>query len=98
MGRVFTNSLGFAVAREATPGVLPGSPRWLGIEPNSVSNFGTTIKKEARSPISRARQRRKGSAVDADSSVQFEADFTLSHLKDFIEGFCFSQLDRKSVV
>jgi hypothetical protein len=92
MGRVFTNSMGLSVAREATPGVLPGSPRWLGIEPNTISNFGTTIVKEARSPISRARQRRKGSATDADSSVQFDADFTLSHLRDFIEGFCFSRL------
>lgn len=92
MGRVFTNSQAMAVAREATPGVLPAQPRWLGIEPNSISNFGTTIKKDARNPISRARQRRKGSATDADSSVQFDADFTLSHLRDFIEGFCFSRL------
>lgn len=92
MGRVFTNSQALAVAREATPGVLPAQPRWLGIEPNTISNFGTTIKKEARSPISRTRQRRKGSATDADSSVQFDADFTLSHLRDFIEGFCFSRL------
>jgi hypothetical protein len=92
MGRVFTNSMSFAVAREATPGVLPAQPTWLGIEPNSISNFGTTIKKEARSPISKSRQRRKGSITDADSSVQFDADFTISHLKDFIEGFCFSRL------
>ena len=92
MGRVFTNSMALAVAREATPGVLPAQPRWLGIEPNSISNFGTTITKEARNPISRARQRRKGSATDSDSSVQFDADFTLAHLRDFIEGFCFSRL------
>jgi hypothetical protein len=92
MGRVFTNSTSLAVAREASPGVLPGSPRWLGIEPNSISNFGTTITKVARSPISRARQRRKGVVTDADSTIEFEADFTLSHLKDFIEGFCFSRL------
>lgn len=92
MGRIFTNSMAIAVAREATPGVLPAQPRWLGIEPNSISNFGTTITKEARNPISRARQRRKGSPTDADSSVQWDADFTLSHLRDFIEGFCFSRL------
>ena len=92
MARVFTNSMAMAVAREATPGVLPAQPRWLGIEPNAISNFGTEFKKDARSPISRARQRRKGSVTDADSSVQFEADFTLSHLRDFIEGFCFSRL------
>lgn len=98
MGRVFTNSQAMAVAREATPGVLPGAPRWLGIEPNTISNFGTTIKKDARNPISRARQRRKGSATDSDSSVQFDADFTLSHLRDFIEGFCFSRLVGPTVV
>lgn len=92
MGRVFTNSMSLASAREATPGVLPAQPRWLGVEPNAISNFGTTITKEARSPISRARQRRKDAATDADSSVQFDADFTLSHLRDYIEGFCFSRL------
>jgi hypothetical protein len=92
MGRVFTNSEGLAVAREATPGVLPGSPTWLGIEPNNISAFGTDITKVARTPISISRQRRKGSATDSDSSVEFTADFTLSHLRDFIEGFCFSRL------
>lgn len=92
MGRVFSNSEALAVARESTPGVLPAQPRWLGIEPNGITSFGTTITKVARSPISRARQRRKGSATDSDSSVEFEADLTLSHLRDFIEGFCFSRL------
>lgn len=92
MGRVFTNSMALASAREASPGVLPAQPRWLGVEPNAISNFGTTFKQEARSPITRARQRRKGSNTDADSSVQFDADFTLSHLRDYIEGFCFSRL------
>jgi hypothetical protein len=92
MGRVFTNSLALASAREATPGVLPGSPRWQGIEPNTISKFGTTISKVARSPISRTRQRRKGVTTDADSSVEFAADLTLAHLRDYIEGFCFSRL------
>jgi hypothetical protein len=92
MGRVFTNSQAMAVAVEASPGVLSGSPRWLSIEPNNISKFGTTIKKETRSPISRTRQRRKGSITDSDSSVEFDADFTMDHLRLFIQGFCFSRL------
>lgn len=91
MGRVLTNGSAMAYAREATLGVLPGSPQWRQLEPNQFSQFGTTISKEARSPISKARARRKGVTVDLDSGVEFEADLTLSHLTDFIEAFCFSQ-------
>lgn len=91
MGQVRTNNITLSVAREsAVIGVLPGSPIWNLLEPNSIGTFGATITTVARDPISRNRQRRKGTITDLDSAVDFEADLTLSHFNIFAEGFAFS--------
>ncbi len=90
MGRVLTNNTAFAVAREATLGVLPGSPIWKTLEPNGIPNFGSDVTKVAREPISKDRQRRKGTTTDLDSGVELEHDTTMEVLYDFIEGFCFA--------
>jgi hypothetical protein len=91
MGRVITNGTTLSFAREASLGVLPGSPQWYELEPNAINSFGTTIAKEARSPISQARARRKGVVTDLDSAIEFEADLTLAHLRLFAESFLFSR-------
>jgi hypothetical protein len=92
MGRVTTNSTALSVTTEATPGVLPGgTPVWDQLEPNSIGAFGVSISKGERSPISQARQRRKGVVTDADATVEFDADLTLSHLRRFMQGFAFAQ-------
>lgn len=90
MGRVITNGVTLSKAREASLGVLPGSPQWFELEPNSIGNWGTTIAKEARSPISRARARRKGVVTDLDSAVEYEADLTLAQLRQAAEEFLFA--------
>lgn len=91
MGRVITNGTTLSKAREASLGVLPGTPQWFEQEPNSVTTWGTTISKEARSPISQARARRKGVVTDLDSAVEYEADLTLSQLRQAAEEFLFSR-------
>lgn len=91
MGRVITNGMTLSKAREASLGVLPGSPQWLELEPNEISSFGVTTSTEARSPISRARARRKGAVVDLDSAVEFGADLTLQALRQSIEEFMFAR-------
>lgn len=91
MGRVITNGTTLSFAREASLGVLPAEPQWYELEPNGITTWGTTISKEARSPISQARARRKGVVTDLDSAVEFEADLTLSHLRRFAESFLFSR-------
>jgi hypothetical protein len=91
MGRVITNGTTLSFAREASLGVLPATPQWFELEPNGVNSFGTTIAKEARSPISQARARRKGVVTDLDSAIEFEADLTLTHLRLFAESFLFSR-------
>lgn len=91
MSRVITNGTALSYAKEATLGVLPVTPAWYELEPNGINSFGNTYAREARSPITRSRARRKGSVTDQDSAVEFEADLTLQHLRHFAEGFCFSR-------
>jgi len=90
MGRTLTNNTSLSYAKEETIGVLPGSPVWKLLEPNAITSFGATITTVARNPISKNRQRRKGTVTDLDSAVEFDADFTMDSFKDFIEGFVFS--------
>ncbi len=91
MGRVLTNSETLNYSVEATPGVLEGSPLWKQLEPNAINSFGVTTSKTERNPISPSRQRRKGKTTDLDSGAELEADLTMDHFKDFIEGFMFSR-------
>lgn len=91
MGRVSSNDVAMAFAREATPGVLPAQPDWHTVEPNEITNYGSEIKTVARDPIGGDRQRRKGSVVGLDSPLEIDADLTYSHLRHFIEAFCYSR-------
>lgn len=90
MGRSLTNNLSLQYAIEASLGVLPGSPEWKLLEPNTINTFGSTITTVSRNPISKNRQRRKGTVTDLDSAVEFDADLTIDSFKDFIEGFIFA--------
>src|SRR5687767_9675652 len=90
MALVKTNNVSLEVAIESSLGVLPGSPTWALLEPNTINNFGATIEKVARNPISRLRQRRKGTPVKVESGVEFEADLTGEHFITFAEGFVFA--------
>jgi hypothetical protein len=90
MGRTLTNNFSLAYAVEQSVGVLPGSPSWKLLEPNEINTFGSSITTVARSPISKSRQRRKGTVTDLDSAVEFAGDLTMEHFIDFIEGFLFA--------
>lgn len=90
MALVKTNNITLQVAIEASLGVLPGSPTWALLEPNTINSFGATINKVSRNPISKLRQRRKGTTTDVESGVEFEADLTGEHFITFAEGFVFA--------
>ena len=87
MGRVLTDHVGLNYCIETSLGVAGTS--WDVLEPNTLTAFGAVFDKVARNPISKNRQRRKGSVVDVNSSVEFDHDLTLSGFMDFVEGFCF---------
>jgi len=90
MARVATNKTGMSYAVETSLATLPGSPAWQQLEPNSINRFGASVSTVARTPISLQRERRKGTITDQDSGVEFEADTTLSHVRDFAESFVMS--------
>lgn len=90
MGRVLTNNVSLQVATETTAGVIPTSGTYFLLEPNDITKFGAEIKTVARSPISKNRQRRKGTVTDLDSGVDFEHDLTMSVFQTFIESFLFA--------
>lgn len=88
MGRVLTNNTSLSYAIETALGVA--GTDWRVLEPNDIDSFGTEITTVARDPISRNRQRRKGTVTDLDSAVEFSHDLTLAAFSDFIEGFVFA--------
>lgn len=87
MGRVLTNNISLAYTIETALGVA--GTVWFLLEPEAINSFGASISTVAREPISRNRQRRKGTTVDLDSGAEFDHDLTISAFLDFIEGFCF---------
>jgi hypothetical protein len=89
MSRVQTEFTSLLYSIEASLGTLAGgTPNWKLVEPNSYGTLGSQIKKVARQPISKQRQKRKGILVDLDSSVEFECDVTLESVRDFGEAIC----------
>ena len=92
MPRVLSNNSSLAYSIETALGV-PGAS-WALLEPNEISQFGTEVTTVARDPISKTRQRRKGTITDVNSGIGFAADLTLSSFRDFIEGFVFAEGDQ----
>lgn len=88
MGRTLTNSTALSYSVETTLGTA--SATWKTITPNQISEIGAKITKVARNPISKNRQRLKGSVVGLESGFQTEVDFIMEHLIDFAEAVMFS--------
>lgn len=84
--KIDSNVTGLSIAAEATPGVLPGSPQWIAMQPNSYGNLGGSLSKTARNPISLLRQNRKGVTTDLDAAAEFEQDVTMYTWSDFWPG------------
>lgn len=95
MGRVLTDNTGLSYTIETSLGVA--GTEWFLLEPNDLTQFGSTISTTARNPISKSRQRRKALTTDLDSGAGFEEDVTLSAFRDFIEGYCFATAINRDV-
>jgi hypothetical protein len=98
MTRVTTpsNRTGLAFAEEATIGVLPVTPDWIALEPNSYGAFGPDVETVARAPITADRQRRKGVVVGVTAGTDFETDLTDANLPLLMQGFLFADIRRKT--
>jgi len=84
--KIDSNVTGLSIAREASNGVLPGSPIWIAMQPNEYGNFGAALTTTARTPISRLRQNRKGVTTDFDAAASFGQDLTMYSFADLWPG------------
>jgi len=92
MAQVKTNNVSLSYIREASLGTIPSpTTTWRVIEPNQINAFGADISTVSRNPLSKERQRSKGTIVDLDSGVDLSMDLTMDHFWDFAEAFMFAK-------
>jgi hypothetical protein len=91
-----SNVSGLSYAEEASPKVLPNTPTFYPLEPNSYSSFGGKVTNTSRNVINNLRQKLKGSTTDLDASGGFNSDFTQNNLQRILQGFWFANMREKA--
>ena len=95
VAKIDSNVTGLRLAYELSPGVLPGTPLWYPMEPNTYGDFGATIKTTPRNPINQSRQAPKGFVTDLDASANFNQDLTQTNMTRHMQGFLFADVREK---
>jgi len=88
--KVDSNTTSLAIAVETSLKVLPGTPIWQSMEPNSYSDFYGSFTNTNRTPINPDRYIKKGVITDLDAKGGFNIDFMESNLQTLLMGFVFA--------
>lgn len=90
VSKIDSNATALAYAKEQSLGVLPGSPVWKSLEPNTYSDFGGEFALTAPNPINNSRQARKGVITDLSAAGGFNHNLTFFNLIDLFSGLFFA--------
>lgn len=90
-----SNDTGLSFAEEVSLKVLPTTPTFFALEPNTYADFGGKYSTVAREVINSSRQRLKGSLTDLDASMGFNSDLTQRNLQRIMQGFFFAKMREK---
>ena len=96
VSKIDSNVTGLRIAKESTIGVLPGTPVWYPLEPNSYGDFGGNVTTVARETINDARSRQKGVTTDVEASGNLESDLTQDSLEHLWEGLFYAAYAKKA--
>lgn len=95
VSKIDSNTSALSFCEEASIGVLPGSPIWYAVEPNSFKNWGGTYTQTPRNPINAARQRRRGSITDLKVEGGYVTDLTHDSATRLMQGVIFGDIREK---
>lgn len=90
-----SSTLSYA-AESAVIKVLPGSPIWKSVEPNTYSSFGGGTDLVAREPISATRQDKRGTIAGINAEGGWQIDTTQNNMIELMQGFMFADALEKN--